>query len=181
MQIGLGNRVLNFRTIWRALIGWDTFSSIALPLWPSTKIWLCHPLRLFIAVSMIPRIRLLGGYCGRHLLMTEFGVFTVNPPVEHLCNVSGSNSWYLREGLRVCARIWVKRSTRNYLVLVWSSCSGEFQVKARNTVQDLRISRPNFVHVFLGLFRDASFFFCFYLRHSVPTSGGICARTPGSR
>ena len=71
----------NFRTIWRALIGWDIFSSIAPPSWPQTKIWLCHPFRLFVAVSMIPRIRLLGGYCGRHVLMTEFGVFTVNQPV----------------------------------------------------------------------------------------------------
>ena len=33
---------------------------------------------------MIPRIRLLGAYCGRHLLMTEFWVFTVNQPVTWL-------------------------------------------------------------------------------------------------
>jgi len=31
---------------------------------------------------MIPRVRLLGAYCGRHLLMTEFGVFTMNQPVR---------------------------------------------------------------------------------------------------
>ena len=31
---------------------------------------------------MIPRVRLLGAYCGRHLLMTEFWVFTVNQPVR---------------------------------------------------------------------------------------------------
>ena len=30
---------------------------------------------------MIPCMRLLGAYCGRHLLMTQFWVFTVNKPV----------------------------------------------------------------------------------------------------
>ena len=36
------------------LIGRDTFSVLAPVLGPSQKNWLCHPLPLFMAVSMIP-------------------------------------------------------------------------------------------------------------------------------
>ena len=42
------------------------------------------PLRLLIAVRMIPRMRLLGAYCGRHLLMTQFWVFPVNRLVSKM-------------------------------------------------------------------------------------------------
>ena len=48
-----GHYVLTFR---RPVVGGDTFSPLAAVLGPEQKQWLCHPLPLFMAVSMIPNM-----------------------------------------------------------------------------------------------------------------------------
>ena len=113
MQIGLGIRFLNFRTIWRALIGRDEFSSIAPPLWPYTKILLCHPLRLFIAVSMIPCMWLCWVVRIRKALHTwregERTISWVHAPwIEkpHKVYIRWSTFWQLIDVMRVVSVQW---------------------------------------------------------------------------
>ena len=54
------------------------FSGIRPRTGPEKNIRPCHPVRLFIAVSVIRHIRLLGAYCGRHLLLAPFSAMSVN-------------------------------------------------------------------------------------------------------
>ena len=48
-----------------------------------TKNWLCPPLPLFVAVSMIPNMLHSSGYCMRYSWLTEFGVLLLNQLVAN--------------------------------------------------------------------------------------------------
>ena len=48
-----------------------------------TKKMLCHPLPLFMAVSMIPNMWHSSCYCMRHSWLTQFGVLCLNQLVKH--------------------------------------------------------------------------------------------------
>ena len=55
-----------------------------------------------------------------------------------------------------------------------SSFWGEFHLKARKVVQGLRICQPNFVHVFLGLFRGVSSCYFSFQASCTAFWGSLC-------
>ena len=57
----------------------DTLSALAPVLGPSQKSWLCHPLPLFMAVSMIAKTLHTGCYYMRHSWMTKKWGFMLEP------------------------------------------------------------------------------------------------------
>ena len=60
------------------VFGRDTFSALAPVLGPEQKNWLCHPLPLFMAVSMIPNMWHSSCKFMRHSWLTKFGVLCLN-------------------------------------------------------------------------------------------------------
>ena len=67
---------------WRPVTGRDTFSALAPVLGPSQKNGLCHPLPLFMAVSMIPNMWHSSCYCMRQSWLTKIGVICLIPSVN---------------------------------------------------------------------------------------------------
>ena len=74
--------------LWRSVIGRDTISVLAPVLGPWQKKKLCHPLPLFMAVSMIVNTAMWHSscWCMRHSWLTKFGVLCLNKlvPGAHL-------------------------------------------------------------------------------------------------
>ena len=68
---------INIWPLWRSVIGRDTFSVLAAVLGPQQK-WLCHPLPLFMAVSMMLSMWYSSRYCMRHSWRTHFGAISLN-------------------------------------------------------------------------------------------------------
>ena len=81
--------------LWRPVFGRDTFSPLAQALGPLTKFWLCHPLRLFMGVSIIPPMWHLSKYCDRHLCLTYFEFLWLN---QLVC------TWYMLVML-ICGQV----------------------------------------------------------------------------
>ena len=73
--------LLYYRPLWRPAIGRDTFSGLAPVLGPQQKSWLCHPIPLFMAVSMMQNTWHSSGYCTRHSWLTKLGVIRLNQVV----------------------------------------------------------------------------------------------------
>ena len=96
---------------------------------------------------------------------------------EHIC--TKFRGLTLDECVEICASVRgceLERATPNYLVLVLSR---HFRMNFMSTqgkvAEDSRVSRSNFMHVFLGLFQDASSFLL--LRYSVRRSAGLYTGT----
>ena len=71
---------------WWPVAGGDTFILPLAPvIAPEQKNWPCHPLPLFMAVSMILNLWHSSSYCMPHSWLTQFGAFSSSLPLWCCC------------------------------------------------------------------------------------------------